>query len=282
MEFRQNNNTRTIIDIRSDADPTIQSQYSTSERIIALVRSSRIRILPDADIDLFFQKIFDIDTAEGVGLDIWGRIVGVDRNLPMTETEHWFGFAEAEYGPFGEDPFWDGDLNIWNQPLDDDQFRNLLMWKALANISTADAASLNALLQAMFEGKEIVVRENGPMQITLYVYFDLEPYQRGILEQYGLMAKGAGVGFDWIEIPLPVFGFNEADFDPFNQAPFWNGGYVPWRENNYPYFGFLESNCQPFNQAPFYDANIDFFGFEEADCQPFGQKPFWDGKQPIV
>ena len=281
MDFRNDRNIRYTLDIRAESDPTIQSQYSTSERIVALVNSHRLSVLPDADIDLFFKNIFDIETAQGVGLDIWGRILGIERIMPTAETEHWFGFAEADFEPFGQDPFWDGDLNIWNATLEDDQYRQLLMWKAAANISTADAASLNFLLQEIFRGKEIVVREKAPMAIALYVYFDLQNYERAILENYGLMAKGAGVGFSWVEIPLPVFGFAEADYDPFNQAPFWNGGYVSWKENSYNYFGFLESNCQPFNQAPFWDQTIPYFGFAEAYCTPIGEDPFWDGKEII-
>ena len=92
------------------------------------------------------------------------------------------------------------------------------------------------------------------MELTLYVFFDLLPYERAILEQYGLLAKGAGVGFRWVEIPLPVFGFAEAGYDPFDQAPFWTGGYVPWGSEGYQYFGFKESDCQPFNQCPFYNS----------------------------
>jgi len=309
-------------------DPTIQSQYSASDRIIALVRSSRIRVLPDVDIQTFFQNIFDIETASGYGLDVWGRIVGIDRYLPMADTENWFGFFEADFEPFDQCPMWDGRRNEWSKPLGDDEYRTLILWKALANISTADAYSLNNLLQELFVGKEIFVQEsydiktigvdeylNYPnaqiyqdtfgfgeadyepfnqaplwdgryfvrisnvMELTLYVFFDLKPYERAILEEYGLLAKGAGVGFNWVEIPLPVFGFAEADYDPFDQAPFWNGGYIKWEDNDYPYFGFLESDCQPFSQYPFFEPDIPYYGFAEANCN--NMMPFWDGKEKL-
>jgi len=254
MDFHSQTNVKTCLDIRANPDPTIQSQYSASQTIIALVESSRVNILPDADIELFYKNIVDIETAQGVGLDIWGRILGIGRNLDIEETDGWFGFAEADYEPFGYGPFWDGAIITQQTPLADDAYRVLLMWKALANIATADAASLNALLQGLFAGQEIVVRERDVMEIELYIYFQLEPYQKAILDSFGLMGRGAGVGMTWTEIPLPVFGFAEADYEPFNQAPFWNGGQTPRRDNSLP-----------------------FFGFAEADCQPFGQYPFWDG-----
>ena len=204
---------------------TIQSQYSASPVIRALVDSARLRIAPDADIELFYRNIFDISTAQGVGLDVWGRILGIDRFLDVPATDDWFGFQEAGYETFGDAPFWDGENATQRHALSDDAFRGLLLWKAMANIATADAASLNHLLSALFPGQDIVVHEAGVMELELYIFFPLEPYQRSILNNYGLIAKGAGVGLKWIEIPYPVFGFAEAGYEPFDDSPFWNGTY---------------------------------------------------------
>lgn len=224
MDFRSNENVRTSPDIRNDPDPTIQSQYSASKTIIELVQSARVRISPWADISLFYQNIFDIETAQGIGLDWWGRILGIGRLLDVEDTGEWMGFEEADYNPFNSSPMWDGNTSTQQTRLADDAYRYLLMWKALANISTADTASLNNLLLGLFPGQDVVVHEVGTMAIELYVFFPLEPYQRAVLREYGLFARGAGVGFNWVEIPLPVFGFNEANYEPFDNAPFWNGG----------------------------------------------------------
>ena len=224
MDFRSNENVRTCPNIRYDPDPTIQSQYSASKTIIELVQSARVRISPWADIGLFYQNIFDIETARGVGLDIWGRILGIGRLLDVEDTGEWLGFEEADYEPFDQAPMWDGNTSTKQTRLSDDAYRYLLMWKALANISTADAASLNNLLHGLFDGKDVVVHEVDVMEIELYIFFQLEPYERAVLREYGLFARGAGVGFNWVEIPQPCFGFNEADYEPFDQAPFWNGG----------------------------------------------------------
>ena len=64
---------------------TIQSQYSASRTIRALADSARVRIAPDADIALFYANIFNIATARGAGLDVWGRILGIGRKVDITE-----------------------------------------------------------------------------------------------------------------------------------------------------------------------------------------------------
>lgn len=200
---------------------TIQSQYSDSPIIRAIAESARLRLAPDADIELFYKMIFDIETAQGKGLDIWGRILGIGRQMEIETSPNSFGFEESGYEPFDTAPFYAGEATTALYSLADEPYRTLLLWKALANIATADAATLNHLLSRLFPGKEIVVREAGIMAIELYIYFPLEPWQRAILKGYGLMGKGAGVELKWTEIPYPVFGFNEAGYEPFNTAPFW-------------------------------------------------------------
>lgn len=204
---------------------TVQSQYATSQTIRALIESARVRIAPDADISLFYQTIFDIESAQGIGLDIWGRILGIGRGVNIDVIDAYFGFYEADYDSFNMSPFFNGEGVTQRYELADDAYRELLLWKAMANISDASASSLNQLLLTMFPGQDIVVHESDVMSLELYIFFPLEPYQRVILQQYGLMAKGAGVGLKWVEIPYPVFGFAEAGFDPFDNSPFWDGTY---------------------------------------------------------
>ena len=55
-----------------DAPATIQSQYAASPTITALVEGFNHWIDPRSEIELFFDKVFNPRTAEGIGLDIWG------------------------------------------------------------------------------------------------------------------------------------------------------------------------------------------------------------------
>lgn len=213
-------------DIRLWQDKTVQSQYSASPTILKLIENFRFAVSPSCDTSLFYQVIFDVDTAEGVGLDIWGRIVGVTRSVTVS-AEDYLGFYGSLLKPFNQAQFWLNAAESDQYQLTDLAYRRLIMWKALANISTADAATLNKLLALLFQNsKPVYVLETGIMAIRLVIEFELEPYQRAILRTYGLFAKGAGVGLEWLEVPTPVLGFAGSGLAPFNQAPFFMGSLV--------------------------------------------------------
>lgn len=60
-------------------DVTIQSQYSDSPHIKSVIHSYYDFVSPQKDIDLIYNKMINLYTAEGYGLDVWGRIVNIDR-----------------------------------------------------------------------------------------------------------------------------------------------------------------------------------------------------------
>lgn len=222
---------RSCPDIRAWQDETVQSQYAASPVILALVKNFRFAVSPSRDMSLFYQMIFNVDTAEGLGLDIWGRIVGVTRSVRVS-AEEYLGFYGSLLEPFNQAQFRLNAAASDQYRLTDPAYRRLIMWKALANISTADAATLNKLLALLFQNsKPVYVLETGSMTIRLVIEFELEPYQRGILRNDGLFAKGAGVGFEWLEVPVPVLGFAGSSLAPFNQAPFFMGGLLSLTES---------------------------------------------------
>lgn len=77
-----------------DVWTTILSQFANSPILTAIIESEAAALDRRADFDDFFRRVRDLDTAEDYGLDIWGRIVGVNRVLQVT-TSRFFGFAEA-------------------------------------------------------------------------------------------------------------------------------------------------------------------------------------------
>ena len=66
-----------------EINDTILSQYGVSERIKRLLRGFDELIKPDADIELFYNNVFNILTAQGAGLDIRGVIIGIGRNIQV-------------------------------------------------------------------------------------------------------------------------------------------------------------------------------------------------------
>lgn len=199
---------------------TIQSQYGASPRIKALVRAFAEKIDPNSDIDLFYEKIMDPETAEGVGLDIWGVIVGVNRVLAVYSHD-FFGFYGSLLQPFNQGHFYNGveDGLITYEPLSDEVFRKLIYFKALENIIPTDADSINRALSFFFEGRPVCVIEVGVMKIRYIFGFVLEPFEASILRSYSF--RPAGVGFEWYQVPTEeVFGFDGSGLSGFDNGCF--------------------------------------------------------------
>lgn len=204
---------------------TIQSQYGASPHIRGIVAAFAQSIDPNADIDLFYRKIFDLDTAEGVGLDIWGLIVGAPRYMEI-EPQDYFGFNGSLLMPFGRGPFYETDHLSNYYKLDDAAYRRLIYYKALSNISESSAESQNRLLRLLFAdeveaGNTLYIVPNGRMKIRAVFEFLLQPIDYAIFKAYGLLNRGAGVGWDFYQIqPGETFGFSGSGLQPFNQGVF--------------------------------------------------------------
>jgi hypothetical protein len=93
-DFRELDNTRELTSY------AIQSQYSASEKILAVCAGFQKRIDPHFDVDLFYKKMFDIYTAQGVGLDNWGVILQMPRTIPGPFLGPCFGFDPSGCHPF--------------------------------------------------------------------------------------------------------------------------------------------------------------------------------------
>ena len=81
MNFHATTDVRANPDIREEPQNYIQSQYSHSVTICRLLEKFRDEISPTADIRLFIDNVMSLDTAVGNGLDVLGRIIGIERTL---------------------------------------------------------------------------------------------------------------------------------------------------------------------------------------------------------
>lgn len=176
---------------------TLLSQYANSPAITALINDFNAWLDPGADIDHFYDVVWNVQTAVGFGLDIWGRIVDIPRQITITPLPLYLGFEEALPGsyPFDQEPFYSGVPTSSVYLLSDDAYRVLIMTKALANISSFSAPSVNALLRYLFAGRgSCYVLELSPMQIEYVFNFPLASWEAAVLLQPSLMPRPAGVG----------------------------------------------------------------------------------------
>ena len=215
---------------------TLISQYANSPTIVSLLNSMDEWINPCADLEQFYTVVWNLPTAQGFGLDIWGRIVGVTRYLNVPSTETYIGFGEAYTAPtastgvqpLGQAPFYSGHAAATQTyELTDDAFRTLILAKAASNISDGTAASINNLLLLLFAGRgRCYCNDLGAMQMRLTFEFSLQPFEQAILTQSGVIPRPAGVQLFLAEVPnLACFGFAEmgAGITPFNDGTFFNG-----------------------------------------------------------
>lgn len=187
-----------------DSQEPIQSQYAASPRIQALLQAMAARIDNLPDIELFYNKIFNPQTAEGAGLDIWGRIVAIGRDIKITNTE-FFGFSGSDLFPFNNAPFWNdaGEGGVFQ--MDDIAYRVMVFYKAMANIGDETLYSINTLLNTLFKAlhgqdAEVYAQETGDMEITVTFLFRLTPFERAVFLQFGLLTRGGGVSFHFREV----------------------------------------------------------------------------------
>ncbi len=174
---------------------TILSQYANSKILTQLIANFDSYIDQTQNIDEFYDNIFNVNTAVGYGLDLWGRIVGVQRVLSVGITTY-FGFAEQQpsVGTFGQSPFYSGQTVTANFSLSDNAFRILIFAKALANICDGSIPAINKILLSLFPNRgNAFVADGLNMSMTYTFNFALSPVEAAIVGASGILPKSVGV-----------------------------------------------------------------------------------------
>jgi hypothetical protein len=214
-----------------DVKRTIISQYGQSPTIRQLIDDMNEYIDPTVDMEAFYNLVWNVDTAVGFGLDIWGRIVGVGRLLRLTANDPILGFdnpsTPPDWQPFGHGRFSNGiESGGEAYELPDDAFRVLILTKALSNIVATTPRSLNQLLRNLFPGRgRVYVRDLGGMAMQFVFNFSLTPVEYAIVAQSNALPHPAGVFYSVVVNPSPgvFFGFrnsNPGSVLPFNYGIF--------------------------------------------------------------
>lgn len=199
-------------------EDTLLSQYANSPILLALIKGMDEAIDPRANIDAFYRTVWNVDTAQGWGLDVWGRIVGVSRFLRIPDEIDYFGFqtgGSPEHSlTFGSGVFYTGQPATQTYELSDAAFRSLIYFKAFANISATTIPALNRLVNKLFGGLHglyiergyfvdgfladegegrAYVEDLGGMQMRYVFEYALNEYETAIITTPGLLPHPAGV-----------------------------------------------------------------------------------------
>lgn len=187
---------------------TVLSQYFDSPTIYSLLQSYNAAVDPSTDIANFYANIWNVNTAVGSGLDIWGAIVNVSRYLQIPGSPNYLGFDEAfltPYAstgpqPFGQAPFYTANAQTTTYALSDDVYRRLIMVKAAVNIGNLSIPNINKFLQYFF-GTSISGSPYGVAYVidglnqsfTYHFNFIPNAWQLAIVQNSGVFPRPAGV-----------------------------------------------------------------------------------------
>ena len=190
--------------LQFDVMATLISQFANSPTLLRLIQNMAAYIDQSQNFANFYNFVWNVDTAQGFGLDIWGKIVNVSRLLQIPITARYVGFQDGTGPGTGTDvePF--SEKGSWYVPaaatqsylLQDGPYRQLILTKALANIVNTTVPAFNKLLQNLFPGRgNPYVVTSGTMAMTFYFDFALTPIELAILQQSGAVPVPPGVSF---------------------------------------------------------------------------------------
>lgn len=182
---------RKVPDVQDSVSAAIQSQYADSPRIRGLCRLFQELLDATPDLSTMLDAVCDPSKAQGVFLDWWGDRVGVSRRLTVE--------SEAIM-------------------LDDETYRSVIFYRAAANVSESNIYDMNRLLRQIIKA-DVIAIDNLDMTIDLRVFGRLTETEEFIIRNFGLLTRGAGVGFNLqFGISYDSFGFYGSKLLPFNQG----------------------------------------------------------------
>ncbi|WP_047680985.1 MULTISPECIES: DUF2612 domain-containing protein [Xenorhabdus] len=202
---------------------TFLSQYANSPTICTILNEFNDAIDPRVSTDEFYHLAVNVLTAQGFGLDIWGRIVGISRDLSIPDPAMgYFGFKETErYTPFDQSPFYSDGTSDSSYKMDDSTYRDVIFMKAYSNILYATAPNINRFLKScIFNGRAYYLI-TGHMTARYVFEYRLSELEKNLIYHQHILPRPSGVQISVVELPAgEFFGFYGTGFQPFDQGAF--------------------------------------------------------------
>lgn len=205
------------------------SQYANSPTIVKLVNGINEQLNNAQTIEDWFRIVFDLRTATGFGLDIWGKILNQSRR-----------FQYVDENNQTVDVYLQGNQTVdgvdYTAEQMDNFYRTALFLKAFSYIADTSLKNINDMLNFYFnmtseEGREgkAFAYNIGTMAIEIVFTFfmpklekailtsDLFPTPAGVQLNYRFIPNGAWLGFYDENAENP----EDQPFAPFNHKPFY-------------------------------------------------------------
>lgn len=194
---------------------TLQSQYA----------GTNIEALLNGIADVFYKNLegfseqmytdyLDISSATSNGLDKWGALLDVPRNIPFSDVLeidrlalHFedMNFYKAQF-------IWHKDLKYLR--LTDMAFRSLLQMKLLELGTNADIPQINHYMKLLFRqfGGDAYIEDLQNMEFATYVFnFEIPWFLQYAFKKLDVLPRPMGVGLKVIENVVYPIGFDGQD-----------------------------------------------------------------------
>lgn len=183
-------------------------QYENAESLKSLIVQKNKWY--DENLKAFWKKIVDeflnIQTAEDWGLNLWGKILDVKRTYNVN-----------------------GTLTTLSKEL----FRRLILGKLQLIRSNGTVPEINKYLNFIFSpyvnenSFAATVRDNLDMSVVYVLNFEPTDEELALIYSRDFLPTPAGVEDKvYILDEENIFGFYDTGFQPWGQAPFWDGRYL--------------------------------------------------------
>jgi hypothetical protein len=185
---------------------TVYAEYSNATNVNNFI--STIKPYLTMDVEEFRTNYFDLYTCNAQGLDNWGRILDISRDVSNdTKYNQRFGFGQISNPPptgqypqnFNNGSFYNGQGSGVSTVLTDTEFRELLKLRYRTLTTNQSIGSINIIMNEYVRAQNITYRalvvETSPMLLTYNYNFTLLPYQRTIFTKRNVIPVPLGVGF---------------------------------------------------------------------------------------
>lgn len=185
--------------------PYIYEQYLGGNfevlmRGIAEIKTKHLKMALDSAKD----DVFNLATAKGNALDLWGRLLNISRFIPAQ-----FDFDGASDYPVND-----------YQTLSDDDFRTIIIWAFQTQNIDITIEEVTRWLNGYFNMNASVQDKNSAnvtdfqdMSEKVFYSDKIPDFARWVLTEYDLIPRPAGVLDSLIPIVSKIFGFRVTD-DP--------------------------------------------------------------------
>lgn len=213
-------------------------QYANAHYLNALL-SGNLDFFKSATFDFFknwYSDVFNLDTANAFGLEVWGRILGVKRpsSVPQNyviDNENVFRFKNVNDNSWhsiwlsGNPSKFQIELSPGNEsvqgaiPISDSMYRRCLKARLFLLYSNYSVNDINRYLNYLFPNKGVYARDN--LNMTMDIVFNYVPsdVELSIITFKDFSPRPAGV---WMNYKIDLLSSNTFGFEE-NKLGTWSG-----------------------------------------------------------